>query len=140
GLDKNILMKNSYPDKFLFHGLRKYAERAFLRAVVLYRMKDRTGTFYNYNSRIFKTFYVLSALIFGLSAASIAIRPLIWPALASFVIFLYLNRGLYLRFREKYGFIFSVRAALLHCFYIMVVSISGIAGLAYAFFGKEKTR
>lgn len=135
-LDKNILMKNSYLDKFFFEGFKKYCKRAFLRAAVLYQIKNRTET--SYNSKMFKVLYCLSGLIFVLLLTSFAVKPLIWLALAFFIIFLYLNEELYLKFYKKYGFVFLIRAVLLHYFYILIVSASGIADLAYAILTKEK--
>lgn len=135
-LDKNILMKNSYLDKFFSQGLKKYSKRAFLRAIVLYQIKTKTET--SYNSKKFKILYFLSGLIMGLIILSFVFMPLLWLALLFYIIFFYLNRNLYLKFYKKHGIIFSIKAVLLHYFYILIVSISGIIGLIYAFLFKEK--
>lgn len=135
-LDKNILMKNSYLDKFFFQGFKKYCKRAFLRAVVLYQIKTKVEA--SYNSKKFKILYFLSCLIFALIILGLVVTPLLWLALIFYLLFFYLNKKLYLKFYKKYGFIFSIKATIMHYIYILLVSISGIIGLIYAFLFKEK--
>lgn len=135
-LDRDILMKNSYLDNFFFQGFKKYCQRAFLRAMVLFQTKNKAET--SYNSKIFKKLYLLSGLIFLLLVLSFMYKFLIWLALIFYIIFFCLIRDLYFKFYKKYGFIFFVRSVILHYFYIFVVSISGTAGLIYCLFTKKK--
>lgn len=135
-LDKKILMKNSYLDKFFFQGLKKYCKRAFLRAMVLYQIRTRVET--SYNSKKFKILYLLSILTFILLILGFMLKPFLWIAFALYAIFFYLNKKLYLKFYKKYGFIFSIRAVIMHYIYILIVSVSGIIGLIYACLFKEK--
>jgi len=113
-LDKNILMKNSYLDRFFWGGFKKYCKRAFLRAVVLYQIKNKKEA--SYNSKKFKILYLLSALIFILLISGLALKPLLWTAFALYTIFFYLNMGLYSKFYKKHGFVFLIRSIIMHYF------------------------
>jgi len=135
-LDNDILMKNSYLDRFFFAGFKKYVKRSFLRAMVICQVKKSPET--SYNSRKFKELYLLSLSILFFVVSSIFFGFFILVALFLYLIFFYLNRELYAKFYQKYGFIFWIKSIALHYFYILTVAVSGIAGLIYAFLFKRK--
>ncbi|MFC1756658.1 glycosyltransferase family 2 protein [Patescibacteria group bacterium] len=135
-LDKKILMKNSYLDSFFFEGMKKYCQRAFLRAMVLYQIKNKTET--SYNSKMFKILYLLSGVVLLFVVLGLFFRPLLYLALLFYFVFFFLNRSLYNKFYKKHGAIFSFRTTLLHYFYILVVSIAGTTGLIFAHLTKKK--
>lgn len=135
-LDKEILMKNSYLNKFFFKGMKKYCKRAFLRAMVLYQIKNKTET--SYNSKIFKALYLLSLMIFLSLILSFFYFPLVFPALLLYLFFYRLSGNLYEKFYKKYGIFFWLKSVLFHYFYILIVSLSGVAGLLFANLTKKK--
>jgi len=125
-LDRSILMKNGYLDRFCWGGLRKYCRRAFLRAQVMQRADGKVTT--SYNSRKFKIAYALVLSTTLLAAASLVETGLALLGGAVYAAFFALNLGLYRRFWAKYGFGFSLRAVFFHFIYLATVSWSGLVG------------
>jgi len=135
-LDNDILMQNSYLDNFFFAGLKKYSKRAFLRALVIYQIKNLQET--SYNSKKFKILYLLSGLVFLFLLLSFVYPYSFYFALLSYLVFLWLNKKLYYLFYKKHGIFFAVKSIILHYIYILVVVISGTFGLLYARLFKKK--
>jgi len=135
-LDRNITMKHCFLDRFFFRGMKKYCKRAFLKAMVLGQTKDRTET--SFNSKKFKMMCFFSVFIFILIILSLIIKLLIWAGITFYAVFFWINRKLYLSFYRKYGLIFAFKSIILHYFYVLITSISGIFGLIYAYVFKGK--
>ncbi|MFA4871754.1 MAG: glycosyltransferase [Patescibacteria group bacterium] len=135
-LAKDISMKHCYLNHFFFAGLKKYCQRAFLRAMVIYQIKNHIET--TYNTKKFKILYALAPLIFISIISGFIFRPLFLLALVFYLIFFFINIGMYFCFNKKYGFIFAARAVVLHYVYILLVAIAGAGGLFYAFLFKKK--
>ncbi len=129
-LNKKITMKHAYFDNFFFRGMKKYCQRAFLRAAVIYKTKNKIKT--SYNSNRFAAICLFSGLVFISIIAGFIIRPALWTALGFYIIFFYINRKLYFKFFDKHGFIFAIRAVIMHYLYILIVSTAGVLGLIYA--------
>jgi hypothetical protein len=109
-----------------------------MRAKELAFIKNKNTT--SYNSNKFKILYLLSIFIIFFGLFGLLFYPPLWFIFfILYIIFFNINLKLYEAFYKNHGLFFFIKAVIIHYFYILSISISGVLGLICGKLSKNKS-